>query len=155
LGIEACFALRSGDKTNGNTSAAVYIIVYRMIMVVNRFEVCVCGDGGAFGRHVVVKIGRCRYHYRELRLSFPVAAGTHAGHCVKGPCTPSDARIYVFRKLLTNKMPPPRTPIKPKRREYSTICRARFVDAYFKKQKCTSLGQICRRNGIEIPTSTA
>jgi hypothetical protein len=52
-------------------------------------------------------------------------------------------------------MAPPRTPTKPKRREYGTVRRARFFDAYFKKQKRTSLGQICRRKGIKILTSTA
>src|ERR1700761_1563051 len=52
-------------------------------------------------------------------------------------------------------MNPPSTPTGPKRREYDTPHRARFFHAYFHKQKRTSLGQICRRKDIGIPTSTA
>jgi hypothetical protein len=52
-------------------------------------------------------------------------------------------------------MSPPHTPTGPKRHEYDTIIRARFFNAFGRKQKYTSLGQICCRNDLNIPTSTA
>jgi hypothetical protein len=52
-------------------------------------------------------------------------------------------------------MPPSTPPTSPKRQEYDTIRRMRFFDAFDRKKKSTSLGSVCRRPQISIPTSTA
>jgi hypothetical protein len=73
----------------------------------------------------------------------------------QGPCTPTSCNNLRFEDSLS-KMSPPHTPTKPKKKgEYNTSRRARFFHAYFYKRKSTSLGAICRRKDINIPTSTA
>lgn len=52
-------------------------------------------------------------------------------------------------------MSQPTTPNKPKRREYDTVKRARFFDAYDSREKCDSLGQICRKLDFTLPHQTA
>ena len=52
-------------------------------------------------------------------------------------------------------MPPSTPPTSPKRQEYDTIRRVRFFNAFDRKKKSTSLGLVCRRPKINIPTSTA
>jgi hypothetical protein len=52
-------------------------------------------------------------------------------------------------------MPPSTPPRKTSRREYDTIKRGRFFNAFDSKAPSTSLGEICRRPEIDIPPSTA
>jgi hypothetical protein len=52
-------------------------------------------------------------------------------------------------------MPPSTPPRKTARREYDTIKRGRFFNAFDSKAPSTSLGEICRRPEIDIPPSTA
>jgi hypothetical protein len=52
-------------------------------------------------------------------------------------------------------MTPPSTLIKPKRREFDTPTRARFISNFFNRKKGESVHLIAHSDGLSIPSPTA